>query len=170
MKRAVLVALALTVVSACTAQEREEWRNGPTPRCDTTSRGRLLLMAQSVPDAALIPCIGELPPGWEFTRAHTRASTSVLAFSNDTIDLAADVVLTPACDVSEARPIDSPRTGSQLYKSSDGKTLYFTFDGGCILFEYETRQLAESEEGRSLIEGVPFITRDTLRGLSGWTL
>ncbi len=170
MKRAILLALVLTVVSACTAQEREEWRNGPTPTCDTTSRGRLLLMAQSVPDAALIPCIGDLPRGWEFSRAHTQGSGSVLVFTNDTHDLGADVVLAPTCDVSGARQTDSPRPGLPLYVSSDGKTLSFPFDGGCILFEYQTKQLAESEAGRDLIEGVPFMPRDTLRELSGWTL
>lgn len=170
MKRAILLALVFTVVSACTAQEREEWRNGPTPTCDTTSRGRLLLMAQSVPDAALIPCIGDLPPGWEFSRAHTRTSSSVLAFTNDTHDLSADVVLAATCDVSEAGQTDSPRPGTVLYVSSDGRTMSFTFDGGCIVFEYQTRQLAESEAGRDLIKGVPFMTRDTLRELSDWTL
>ena len=64
MRRAILLTLALTVaVSACTTKEREEWSNGPLPKCDTTSRGRLLLMAQSIPEATLIPCIGDLLPG-----------------------------------------------------------------------------------------------------------
>ena len=171
MRRAVLLTLALTVaVSACTTQEREEWSNGPPPKCDTTSRGRLLLMAQSIPEATLIPCIGDLPPGWEFSRAHTRTPSSVLAFTNDTFDLNADVVLSPSCELSDAQQAESPRPGTQLYISSDGRTMSFTFDGGCIQFEYQTRQLAESDEGQSLIEGVPFMTRDTLRELSGWTL
>ncbi len=93
-----------------------------------------------------------------------------MVFTNNTFDLDADVVLSPSCDVSSARPADSPRVGTQLFVGSDGKTYAFTFAGGCITFVYETRQLAESEEGRDLIEAVPFMTRDTLRELSGWTL
>jgi len=109
-------------------------------------------------------------PGWEFSRAHTRTPTSVLAFTNDTFDLNADVVLSPSCELSDAQQTESPRPRTQLYISNDGKTMSFTFDGGCIQFEYQTGQLAESDEGQSLIEGVPFMTRDTLRELSGWTL
>lgn len=171
MRRAIFAPLVLAlVISACTTQERAEWGRGPAPTCETTSRGRLLLMAQSVPDATLIPCIGDLPQGWEFSKVHSRMSESVMAFTNDTFDLDADVVLSPSCDVSSARPADSPRVGTQLFVGSDGKTYSFVFAGGCISFDYETKQLAESEQGRALIEAVPFMTRDTLRNLSGWTL
>lgn len=171
MRRTVLLILALTIaVTACTAESREEWVDGPRPTCDTTSLGRLLLMAQSAPDAALIPCIGDLPPGWEFLRARTSASNGVLSFTNNTFDLDADVVLSPSCDLPGARQADSPRPGTQLFIGGDGTTISFTFEGGCIQFDYETRQLAESAEGHGLIDGVPFMTRDTLRALSGMTL
>lgn len=171
MRRVALLVLAISVmVAACTPQEREEWSNGPAPRCETTSRGRLLLMAQSVPSATLIPCVGELPRGWEFRAAHSDSTKSVLDFENDTFDLDADVVLAPACDVSEADEIESSRPGTRLFVSGSGETMSFTFDGGCIAFGFETSPLAESAEGRALLEAVPFMTRDTLRELTGWTL
>lgn len=171
MKHAILLTVMLSlVVSACSPQSRQEWRNGPAPTCDTTSRGRLLLMAQSVPDATLIPCIGDLPPGWEFSKAFSSASESVLAFTNHTFDLDVDVVLLSSCDVSLARSADSPRPGTQSFVDADAKTIYFVFTGGCISFDYETRQLAESSEGIAFMDAVLFMTRDTLRGLSGWTL
>lgn len=171
MRRAILLALAITLaVPACSTPAQVEWRNGPEPACDTTSRARLLLMAQSVPGATLIPCIGELPPGWEFTNAHSRTLESVLVFTTDTFDLDVEVVVSPSCDVSSARPADSPRPGTELFVGNDGKTLFFSFAGGCITFDYETPQLAESTEGQALLAAVPFMTRDTLRDLSGWTL
>ena len=166
----VLVILLAVALSACSIQSRGEWANGPVPTCDTTSRGRLLLMAQSVPDATLIPCITELPPGWEFSRAFTRTNESTLMFETDTFDLKVDVVLLPSCDVSGARLTESPRVETQLFIGSDAKSFSFVFAGGCIRFEYDTRQLAESGEGRALMEAVPFMTRDELRHLSGWTL
>lgn len=138
--------------------------------CDTTSLGRLLLMAQSAPDATLIPCIGNLPPGWEYLQARTSSSHGMLSFTNHTFDLDADVVLSPSCDLSGAQQADSPRPGTQLFISGDGTTISFIFEGGCTQFDYETRQLAESDEGQGLIDGVPFMTRDTLRALSGMTL
>ena len=171
MKRTVLLIVALTIAAtACTAESREEWMEGPRPMCDTTSLGRLLLLAQSAPDATLIPCIGDLPPGWEYLRARTSASHGMLSFANHTFDLDADVVLSPSCDLSGARQADSPRPGTQLFVSGDGTTISFKFEGGCTQFDYETRQLAESDEGQGLIDGVPFMTRDTLRALSGMTL
>ena len=138
--------------------------------CDTPSLGRLLLMAQSAPDATLIPCIGNLPPGWEYLRARTSESRGVMSFTNHTYDLEADVVLSPSCDLSDARLGDSPRPGTQLFVSGDGTTISFTFEGGCTQFNYETRQLAESAAGQGLIDGVPFMRRDTLRSLADMTL
>ncbi len=171
MRRAVFFAAALTlVVSACSPQSRQEWSNGPVPTCDTTSRGRLLLMAQSAPDATLIPCIDDLPPGWEFSKAFSNASESVLAFTNDTFDVDVDVVLATSCDVSLAHSANSPRPGTQFFVGDDAKTIFFVFSGGCISFEYETRHLAESREGGALLDAVLFMPRDRLRELSGWTL
>jgi hypothetical protein len=164
------VLLLSLLVSACSTESSEEWRRGPIPTCDTTSRGRLLLMAQSVPDASLIPCLTELPPGWEFSRAFSRSDESSLMFETDTFDLDVDVILLPSCEVAEARLVDSSRPETQLFISADGIAYSFVFDGGCIRFEYETRQLAESREGRALMDAIPFMTRDTLRELSGWTL
>jgi xanthine/CO dehydrogenase XdhC/CoxF family maturation factor len=94
----------------------------------------------------------------------------MLSFTNHTFDLDADVVLSPSCDLSGAQQADSPRPGTQLFISGDGTTISFIFEGGCTQFDYETRQLAESDEGQGLIDGVPFMTRDTLRALSGMTL
>ena len=158
------------VLSACSPHVFEEWSNGPEPECVTTSRGRLLLMAQSVPEATQIPCFETLPAGWEFTRAHSRTPESVLVFTTDTFDLDVEVALLPSCDVSASRREDSSRPGTELYIGSDGATFSFVFDGGCIEFDYETSQLAESKEGRDLMDAVPFMTRDTLRDFSGWTL
>jgi hypothetical protein len=171
MRRLLLIVLAVSVVlTACTTQGREEWRNGPEPTYTTTSRGRLLLMAQSVPDATLIPCIGDLPPGWDFHFARTRSAESTLEFTNRTFDLGVNVVLSPPCDVSAAGEVASPKPETRLYVWPSGRTFTFAFAGGCIAFEFETRQLAESVEGRALLEAVPFMTRDRLRELSGWTL
>jgi hypothetical protein len=127
-------------------------------------------MAQSVPEASMIPCITELPPGWEFSRAFSQSDESRLMFKTDTFDLKVDVVLVPSCDVSDARMANSLRPETQLFISADGTAYAFVFDGGCITVEYETRELAESAEGLALMDAVSFMTRDTLRDLSGWTL
>lgn len=171
MRRVILVCIAVTLVlSACSSQEQIEWRDGPVPACNTTSRGRLLLMAQSVPDASLIPCIGELPPGWEFVGANSRTSESVLRFTTDTFDLDVEVVLTGSCEMSVEDRAESLRPDTELYIQRDGRTYSYAFSGGCIEFVFETRELAGSNHGTDLIEAVPFMTRDELRDLTGWVL
>ena len=166
----IVLLLVASLLSACSDQELQEWTNGPVPTCDTTSRGRLLLMAQSVPEASLIPCIGGMPPGWSFHRAHSQSDESALRFDNDTFDLSLDVILTPSCEVSAAREIESDRAATRLFADTSGEKLSYTFAGGCITFAYQTSQLANSDEGQAMRQAVPFLSRAHLRSASGWTL
>lgn len=170
MRRMVAATLAGVLLSACSAAASGEWRFGPIPTCDTTSRGRLLLVAQSVPDAEFIPCIEQLPAGWELTSASTRSSRSTLAFTTDTYDLDVDVVLTPACDVATAVPAESPFPDTDLYVGRDDRTWSYVFEGGCIAFFYETAEFAATAAGRDFMDGIDFMARQRLGALSGWTL
>ena len=170
MNRLIVIISIGVLLTACSPQERQEWSNGPAPTCHTTSRGRLLLMAQSVPEAGLIPCIGELPPGWDFERAYSRTDQSVLSFENDTFDLSVDVELEASCDLSTFDEIESNRPATRLFVADSGDVLVYTFDGGCITFAYETTDLANSAAGRAMLQAVPFMTRTMLSNLSGWTL
>lgn len=174
MRRILAVTVLSVAMAACAPSTREtvseEWRYGPIPTCATTSRGRLLLMAQSVPDAALVPCIERLVGGWEMTGADSRSGESVLVFTTDSFDLDVRVVLTPQCDLAGTEQLDSPRAGTELFVGEDGATRSFVFDGGCIAFEYDTPQLARSLEGVELLDAIRFMPRGVLAELSGWTL
>ena len=50
-------------------------------RCD--SLGPLVLEAQSVPSASLVPCVRSLPAGWTFAGATSRNGRSVITLDND---------------------------------------------------------------------------------------
>ncbi len=168
-----LVAMAL-VVAGCSRGTveyiAEEWRNGPMPTCDTTSRGRLLLMAQSVPDAAFVPCIHHFPPGWELKHADSRAGESTLVLSTDTYDEEVEVMLATACDVAGSVELDSPRPGTALFVDAAETSWAYLFAGGCITFEYPSGRLARSTAGEELMEAIRFMPRRVLSSLSGWTL
>jgi len=170
MRSRLLAVLVMAGLVAGCAGLREEAQVGPYPGCDTTSRGRLLLMAQSVPDASMIPCLGELPPGWELSTASTRTSETILVLTTDAFDLDVEMVLTPACDVSEAEqfPFDLP--GVTLYRQDDGRDLRYLFEGGCVGLSFPTLELAESGHAAELLDAIRFLTRDQLRTLSGWEL
>lgn len=170
MRPRLLLVVGIVWLLAGCATLREEARIGPYPACDGTSRGRLLLMAQSVPEASMIPCLGELPPGWEFAGALTRTSEATLVVTTDTFDLDVEIVLTPACDVSEAEQIPSDREGVTLYRQGDDHTLSYLFEGGCVRVFLPTSELAASSHAGELVDEIQFLTREELRTLSGWEL
>ena len=71
----------LTLLTSC-AIESESIRLGRLPLCDHTNTGRLILIAQSVPSARVIPCIEELPEGWKLEHADVGSGSSRLQFDN----------------------------------------------------------------------------------------
>lgn len=170
MKHRLLLVLAAGSLLAGCAGLRGEVRVGPFPGCDTTSRGQLLLMAQSVPEASMIPCFGEFPPGWEFTGASTRTSRASLIVETDTFDLDVEVLLIAACDTAGAEQVSSDEVGAELYRVDGGRKLVYVFEGGCVRIVYPTAELAASSEGRALADEVHLMTRNDLRTLSGWEL
>ncbi len=57
-----------------------------------------------------------------------------------------------------------------LYSLDGGRTLLYTFDGGCVMVVFPTGELATSEPGGALFDEIHLMTRDELRMLSGWEL
>jgi len=170
VRRLLLLAVAICGLLAGCAGLGGEIRVGPFPGCDTTSRGQLLLMAQAVPEASMIPCFGELPPGWEYTGASTQTSQAALSVVTDTFDLDVEVLLIGACDITAAEQLSSDKAGADLYRMGDGRKLVYVFDGGCVQVIYPTIELAASPEGRALADEIHLMTRSDLRRLSGWEL
>jgi tRNA A-37 threonylcarbamoyl transferase component Bud32/membrane-associated phospholipid phosphatase len=96
----------------------------------------LWLLAQSVPSAALVPCVRALPPGWRVATAKAKDGLSEFTLAHDTDSQAVVVRLTAACTTSGAtqRPSDQP--GARRYERTDARsgqlTWYTVFAGGCI--------------------------------------
>lgn len=165
MKRLVALGLAAIAFAAC-GIEVGDVRVGPAPVCGTTSRGMLILMAQAVPDAELIPCVIDMPEGWTIERADIETDGAELSFDGGRVG---DVIvhLLPAC-----RPVGEPLvndTGHELEVledlSNDVITRYYVFTGGCVTVEAPSR-LANME----LTDEISFVTRDGLRRSTGLEL
>ncbi len=176
IRRRLILVVFVVLLAGCSGLP-DDVRLGPYPACDTTwtppapsSRGRLLLMAQSVPDTSMIPCLGELPPGWEFIAVSVDSSGSRLTVETDTFDLDVGISLVETCDASGADETISNEPEARLYVSDDRQTLTYTFDGGCVLIEFPTAKLAASPEGRALVAEIHLMPRDHLRTVSGWEL
>src|SRR5206468_3364285 len=107
-------------------------------------RWSVSLVAQSVPSAPLMPCVGTLGAGWTFAGS-TIAKDQTKMWLNSTLAglNAVEIDLTAACD-----PGDTPKIapapdeiGATVYEAPSQLdpfrgTRYIVFDGGCVRYRY----------------------------------
>jgi hypothetical protein len=104
----------------------------------------MTVVAQSVPSAAYVPCVVDLPTGWQVTRFEPeRGGTTFSLLSDRAGGRAVDVELVPDCVVAGATP-EPPRTaGGRTYlrlRSLSPRyagTLYDVFPGGCVRYHFD---------------------------------
>jgi tRNA A-37 threonylcarbamoyl transferase component Bud32/membrane-associated phospholipid phosphatase len=127
-----------------------------TPECGPGNGEQLVLEAQSVPSASLVPCVEALPEGWSFHRALVRDGSSRLTLHSDRPgERLVEVTLTRRCDVSEAIGTPSDHDGTRRYDRADiragrySETRYYVFPGGCVSQRF--RLPADPEEIASVI-------------------
>ncbi len=153
----------LTLLSAC-GIDSETVRVGHLPLCDHSNTGRLILMAQSVPSAQMIPCIEALPDGWRLEHADTESGRSRLQFDNGG---GTDVVVYLLASCSPIGELIGSESGVDRYVAlnEESRVEEYVFDGGCIRIESPT-----GEEPGRMADAIGSITRDALREGSGWEL
>jgi hypothetical protein len=144
----------------------------PAPAAPTPNRlsGPLLLTAQAVPTAALVPCLRPLPAGWTFRSLDARKGKAkvVLDLGNNN-QRAATVSLTRDCDVSDATEASTDQPGTRRYGHVDGDTSdyrgeqYYLFPGGCVSYEFSVHGPAAAAQVRTVSQALGFVDRDVLR-------
>jgi membrane-associated phospholipid phosphatase/tRNA A-37 threonylcarbamoyl transferase component Bud32 len=99
----------------------------------------LWVEAQSVPSAAMVPCVRPLPVGWTFAGANAGSGRSVITLDNDRAGPGAlQLILTAHCTTGDATPVPSAIPGVRRYhadRPADGpftSSWYALFPGGCI--------------------------------------
>jgi hypothetical protein len=133
--RALVILAVLAAVSGCARAERA------MPRCEPDER--LGLLAQSVPEAAYLPCVEDLPPGWQTTDVQVRDTGTRLTLRSDRADEPVRVELLSACDPTGAVPLaprDEVVRTQQLLDSiapSYRGTIFDVFPGGCITYRFD---------------------------------
>ena len=165
MKPYLRSALAMLLFMSSCSVESESIRIGRLPLCDHSNTGRLILMAQSVPTAQLIPCIEKaLPDGWKLEHADVQSGRSRLQFDNVA---GTDVVvyLLPFC--IPTGDLTGTKSGVETYLSlnATGRVQELVFDGGCIRLE-----VPNGEDAARMADAISSLTRDVLRAGSGWKL
>ena len=111
------------------------------PECGTGHS--MILAAQAVPSAALVPCVAALPPGWRVGGADITSGHASFWLNSDQAGAqAVTITLSATCDVSGARQIPSdqppPQRFDRLLSLHPHFTYlrYYTFPGGCVTYRF----------------------------------
>lgn len=143
MTRGLVIAAVSVVVAstACTAR----FQDSAAPSC--TKIDTMVLMAQSVPTAQLVPCIRALPAGWAFGGMDIRSGRSTFNLDSDRAGVAAvRVTMTEACSGPRGTEVASDEPATRRYERIDSLmerysgTRSYSFSGGCVTYRFRFEQ------------------------------
>jgi hypothetical protein len=141
------------------------------PECGT---GRaMILAAQAVPSAALLPCIAALPSGWTAPGTDAEIASGQASFWLDSGQAgvqAVTITLTATCDTSGAQQIPSDQPGTRRFERplslapqfSDIR--YYTFPGGCATYQFLFAPGASPVLAAAVDSALSFTPRSALVG------
>ena len=115
----------------------------------------LWIEAQSVPTAALLPCVRPLPLGWTLARANGGSGRSVITLDNDRAGTGAlQLTLTARCPAGGATQVRSVIPGVRRFAARQtagggfSASWYDLFPGGCVTITlHSTSRLAAVDSG-----------------------
>lgn len=157
---AVVLAAALSACSSPTAGPRA------APTCDHGDV--LILMAQSVPSAAFVPCITEFPVGWTLGGEHIDAGDARFWLDSDRAGTrAVTVSLSRSCDTAGAVrvPVEPDEAGTVRYERPISlpphyvAERFYTFPGGCITYRFSFQQGATFTQALEATGALTFFSR-----------
>ena len=135
------------------------------PWCDDFSV--LILAAQSVPDAQIIPCIEAVPIGWEARKANIDERRTVFTLDSKIAgDDAARVELARECDTSGHVQVPSDIAEAERFEFIEsietgvrGQRVY-VFDGACVAIDIDFAVDVSAALISEITLAVGFVTRD----------
>lgn len=126
------------LLSACAARQFQQLT------CEEGDAS-MVLAAQAVPTATLLPCIQEFPVGWIFGGSEIRSGLVRFWLDSDRAGFQAlEVLLTRDCDVSEAVEVTpgADEAGTRRYEQPISlpprfvANRYYVFPGGCVTYRF----------------------------------
>jgi hypothetical protein len=135
---------AVCAVVVCLAPACSTSGTGPPP-CDEPSANIVVLVAQSVPSATMIPCIRSIPVGWTFGGGTVSKDQSRMWLDSAVAGIhAVEVSLAASCAVppDAVETVPGPgEAGTRVFQGPQSLnpfrwTRFVTFPGGCVVYEY----------------------------------
>ncbi len=169
MTRRRVAAVASVVVTVLATSGCGRVQSG-TPFCENL--GAVVLVAQSVPSAVLLPCVQspDLLPGWTIDEALSETGSTRLWLSSDRAGMrSVTVTLAPGCEpegtVGEIARVEGvPVTTYEQVVRVDPYAgyRYEVFDGGCVTFQFSFGQGATYREAVEATEIIGFRARQEI--------
>jgi hypothetical protein len=134
----VAIVLAVAILPGCAARQIHQ------VACDVGDPS-MVLAAQAVPTASLLPCIEEFPVGWIFGGSEIANGLSRFWLDSDRAGFqAVQVLLTETCDVSEAVEVSPGQDEAGTRRFEEPISLpprfvanrYYVFPGGCVEYRF----------------------------------
>ena len=128
------------------------------------------LLAQSVPSASLVPCLGALPAGWSVGPVTVNNGRSVIRLNHDRAG--ADVLevrLTAGCDTQGATQVGSNQPQVRRYQRIQRQapgfeaTRFDRFPGGCVTAQVAVPAANRAEITSQLATLLHYTTRQALQ-------
>ena len=163
-----ILVLVLAVVGAVQTllPEQNPVIPGP-PEC--TGNGALVLSAQAVPSAALVPCLAALPSGWSYGGGDIHTGVARFWLDSDRAGPAAvTVTLSGSCSLSGDQRVPSDEAGAVRYEKPVSLAPVFTdirtyvFPGGCVTYTFAFAPEAPSALAIDADEALSFTPRATV--------
>jgi hypothetical protein len=161
---AISVLSAAFLLPACTGVYLHE------PTCTGKDKSALVLAAQAVPSATLIPCILQFPAGWSYDGSRIQRGEAQFWLDSDRAGMrAVEVSLTASCDVSRAVAVTTTvEPGVRVYEEPISLPphvqvdRYFRFPGGCVTYRFRFAPGAEATLALEVEAALSFTERSTL--------
>jgi hypothetical protein len=140
--------------------------------CGADNTNALILMAQAVPSATLVPCIAEFPAGWSYNGSRIRSSSAQFWLDSDRAGFRAlEVGLTKSCDVSNAIEVTTGAgvaAGVRVYEEPISlpptfqANRYLLFSGGCVTNRFRFTTGASATLALEAQQALSFVSRSVL--------
>jgi hypothetical protein len=153
--------VAVAVLPACASRQFHQ----VTCELDDPS---MVLAAQAVPTASLLPCIEDFPVGWIFGGSEISNGLASFWLDSDRAGFqAVRVQLTEACDVSEAVEVTPGQDEAGTRRFEEPISLrprfvlnrYYVFEGGCVTYRFAFNPRVEPALAVDIDEALSFRSR-----------
>jgi len=163
--------LAAAVIAVYVSAQAFKPAGNPGAFAPTCGTGHsIILAAQAVPSAALVPCVAALPAGWQAGFPADVASGHA-AFRLDSGQAgggAVTVTLSATCDLSGATQVLSDQPGTRRFDRllslhpQFAELRFYTFPGGCVTYQLNSATGASSLFAGAVHGAVGFMPRALL--------